>query len=385
MHQKLIVPEPFIRQLEEYLSIRLLEPIPRVLAEYAKAIHEISGGLKKPKDRQEFLQHSYLEDKNYRQAYLLYYTTSNLLKFYHPLTELDKSGFFEHRQELHVLDLGSGTGTALLGFSFWLKEFSKGNRINFTACDRSAAALTELEIFYRQLGFDHSVTTRQTDFNMPMSAPERKSDLIIGANFLNELSENARQNVFQIVRSHLADDGYVIFLEPAQIETSRTLLKFRDTALQNGWYVYAPCLTRHDCPALIRETDWCHDSRVWERPKFISILDDMIGNVKKSLKFSYVVLTRHDVHVADFLSPKRDFQNQFRVVSELFREKGRSHAFMCNDLGRNDFLRNKRDRTESNEDFNDLERYDVVQVDSFTVKKHHIQIEKDSRVTKLKD
>jgi SAM-dependent methyltransferase len=381
MHQKLIVPEAFISQLEKFFSMRLHEPVPKTLADHAKTIGEISEGLKKQDPK--FIQNPYLENRNYRDAYLLYYTTCNLLKLYHPLTELDRSGFFEKRKELRVLDLGSGTGTALLGLSFWMEKYFRSNKIHFTAWDRSAAALADLEIFYRDFGFRHSVTTRQMDLSTIPSAPEKKSDLILGANFLNELSDGARQNIFEILRMSLADDGFVIFLEPAQIEASRTLLKFRDTALQNGWFVYAPCLTHRNCPALADENDWCHHSRLWDRPKFIGIIDDMIGHVKKSLKFSYVILSRQNVHLTDFISPNRDFQNQFRVVSELFKEKGRSHAFLCNDLGRNDFLRNKRDRTESNGDFNDLQRYDLVHIEPFAVKKNHIQVEKDSKVVKI--
>ncbi len=380
MHQPLVVPDQYITQLEKYLSIRLYDPVPKTLAEFAKTIHEISEGLNKRLSK--FIQTPYLENETARRAYLLYYTTCNLLKIYYPLTELERSGFFERVESLNVLDLGAGTGTMLCGLSFWLDQFPKKTGVRFTGCDHASGTLAELELFYRQLGFNHSVAVCQANLENKSTFQE-KFDLITGANFLNELSETGRNNVLEILKNDLHEDGFAIFIEPASVEASRTLLRFRDAALHQGWFVYAPCLTHKDCPALSRENDWCHHSVKWQRPKFIEIIDGMIGNVKTSLKFSYLILSRRNAHVTDFMLPKRNFETQFRVVSELFEEKGRSRAFLCNDLGRNNFLKNKRDRSASNRDFDELERYDLVQIEPFTVKKNQMQIEKDSKISKL--
>ena len=213
MHQKLIVPDPFITQLEKHLSVKLHEPAPKSLSEYAKVIGRVSEGLKMKKRREEFLQNSYLENKNYRQAYLLYYTTCNLLKIYYPLAELEPSGFFGKHPTLRILDLGSGTGAMILGFSFWMKEFSTTHKIHFTACDQSAEAFRELATFYGEFNFDHAFEIRQTDLEKSLPFPE-KFNGIIGGNFLNELSEAARRNIFNILNENLSDDGFVIFIEP---------------------------------------------------------------------------------------------------------------------------------------------------------------------------
>jgi hypothetical protein len=157
----------------------------------------------------------------------------------------------------------------------------------------------------------------------------------------------------------------------------------RDRLIQKGWFVYAPCFTFKNCPALTDEKDWCHHDIHWDRPEFIAVIDEMIGHIRKSLKFSYLVLSRQDIHLSDFIFPKRDFTNQFRVVSDMFKEKGRRRVYLCNDLGRCECLKNKRDDSDRNEIFDELELYDVVQMNGLAKKKQIKQIQKETVVKKI--
>ena len=109
----------------------------------------------------------------------------------------------------------------------------------------------------------------------------------------------------------------------------------------------------------------------------------MVGHIRKSLKFSYLILSRRNIHLSEFIAPKRNFTNQFRVVSDLFKEKGRRRIFLCNDLGRNECLKNKRDNSEKNGAFDDLELYDIIQIDSLSEKNKVKKIEKESTVARI--
>src|SRR5579872_1481575 len=82
------------------------------IAKKAENVSRISEGL--TKSRRTFLASDYLKNKETREAYALYYMTTNILKIIQPLRELAISGFFE-KENLRVLDLGTGTGAAVWG------------------------------------------------------------------------------------------------------------------------------------------------------------------------------------------------------------------------------------------------------------------------------
>ena len=59
----------------------------------------------------------------------------------------------------------------------------------------------------------------------------------------------------------------------------------------------------------------------------------------------------------------RDDDTQLvRVVSDRFEEKGRTHARVCTENGLMDLELQKRDRSEANEAFRDVYRYDLLEL-----------------------
>lgn len=381
MSNRLHLPSTYLSALESQFDLFLLNPVPKMLRPFASTISDMSAGLKKNNRRTDFVSSAYLDDKKYCDAYLLYYTTCNLLKMVHPLGEIQKSGFFNEHSGLRVLDLGSGTGTMTLGLSFWLAEHFPSAQAHFTAWDQSALALRTFEDFYKKFGWKNKLLTLHT--NIENARPsDTLYDLIIGGNILNELTGPGEEQFTGLLQRNLLPGGFVILIEPALRISSRRLLELRDRLLQRGWFVFAPCFTNKNCPALTDPGDWCHHDIPWERPSFIAILDEMAGHIRKSLKFSYLILSRQDIHLSDFVFSKRDFTHQFRVVSDLSKEKGRRRIFLCNDLGRNECLKNKRDHSEKNKAFDALELYDIVQTERLTDKIRYKQIEKETAVTR---
>lgn len=198
--------------------------------------------------------------------------------------------------------------------------------------------------------------------------------LITMMNVLNELDEVNDGALFESLMSLLEENGALIMIEPATRSESRRLLRFRDLAVLQGATVYSPCTRQGECPALIKEDDWCHTDVAWERPKFIKAIDDIVGTLRLSLKYTYIILRKDGVTLSNTLAEK----NLYRVVSECFNEKGRVRAILCGENGRYEHIINKRDLSDSNRDFAEIKRYDVASLRGEEVRDHDIRLLKDS-------
>jgi len=125
--------------------------------------------------------------------------------------------------------------------------------------------------------------------------------------------------------------------------------------------------------------DWCHTEVHWERPGFIRELDDLVGNIHKSLKFSYLVVSKTKKRLSDTFQLQSNAKT-YRVVSELMKEKGRSKVFLCNDDGRRLFVRQKKHKSDTNNAFDDLKRYDLISIDSYEERNDFCAVLSDSNV-----
>jgi ribosomal protein RSM22 (predicted rRNA methylase) len=125
----LILPDEYTAALSERLEFDLSPAslATRIgkayIARMAEIVSHISKGL--TTNRSEFLASGYLRQKEIREAYALYYMTTNLLKTSQPLRELSLSKFFEYSSPLRILDLGTGTGAAIWGALSYFNDEEK--------------------------------------------------------------------------------------------------------------------------------------------------------------------------------------------------------------------------------------------------------------------
>lgn len=366
----LTIPSRYLGFLEKRLGFSLQSPSRRDLEPIARCVAALSERFV---HRDEVLD-IYLDDPRDRLAYLTYYTTVNLAKLFFPLGEIQFATQFFDSRPLRILDVGSGTGSALFGALLWHSE-RFDQPVEATAVDHSSAALDELRTGFAELFPESRLDVRRLDLKRD-PLPAGPFDLVFIGNVINELSDGGA-GLLPSLREVVASDGWVIALEPALLRASRGLLRFRDTATGSGWTVFAPCTRQSTCPALINDTDWCHHEMPWERPEFIRMIDDNIGLVKKSLKFSYATLSRTPRSMAAAFPSGSDV---YRVVSERFDEKGRTRFFLCGESGRHSFIRNRRDRQSSNADVDNLDRYDLVSCEGCVTRKNDVWIGKESVV-----
>ncbi len=286
----------------------------------------------------------------------------------------------EEASPLHpfrVLDLGGGPGTAVVAVLDWYarRTFQSRRPLEIVTTDRSARALATgarlAEQIVSRLSLEHVMLKpvqadleRLPDLPGPSSAvPSGPYDLIILANCLNELyrshrdSHAARVAFVRHFLGTLSDRGTFMVLEPALRPIARQLLRVRDDLLRGGaCTVYSPCLHDRDCPALVKDDDWCHEERSWTPPDWIVAVDEQLGFIKDALKFSYLLLRKDGRTIV----PREP--NVFRVVSELRPMKGDTRAWLCNETGRPEVGRLDRDRSETNAVLDEWHRGAIIRI-----------------------
>jgi SAM-dependent methyltransferase len=318
---------------------------PPELKEVGAAVKRLSHGLTRER---ELVGARYMDDPKLLGAYLLFYWPVSYAQAREALAELPTGC-------RRALDLGSGPGPVALATL-------DAEATEVTAADRSRPAL-ELA---RKLavGAGKALATRPWDPQAGKPLPEGIFDLITLGHVLNELfgaGEHAlarRAALVEEALGRLAPHGTLLIIEPALKETSRALLELRDLLVSRGYAVRAPCLFRGACPALIKESDWCHAEREWRMPKVVQELARVAGLHKEALKMSYLALAPRGEGWAQ-PPPGR----LFRIVSEPLASKGRQRFMGCGPEGRLGLALQDRHRTERTAPFFGLRRGDVVRVE----------------------
>jgi SAM-dependent methyltransferase len=244
----------------------------------------------------------YLSAAPLRRAYVHYYLPVNSEKVSRVLAELATYAALPERPR--VLDFGCGPGTAAIA------ALRRTPVADLALVDTVDEALDDAAFFCRALGVE---ARRLHD----PPAGER-FDLVLAANVLSETPAALEDLV--------ADDGYLVVVEPALREPTRRLMEARDRWTAAGFRVAAPCLRDSRCPMLEHDGLWCHEDVAWPRPAAVAEVDRRTGLAKESLKYSYLVLTRKGRTLADRGADAR-------MVSNLHREKGKAWAWLCGRSG----------------------------------------------------
>jgi predicted nicotinamide N-methyase len=312
---------------------------PHEIREVGAGVKQLSHGLTRER---ELAGAHYMDNPRLLGAYLLFYWPVSYMQSRGALSELGRPR--------SVLDLGSGPGP--LAFAAM-----DAGATSVIAADRSKPAL-ELA---KQLAIEaqESLGTREWSPEKPI--PEGKFDLITMGHVVNELYNGdlaLRAQLLEKILARIDKHGTLLVMEPALRDTTRALLKVRDVLVAQGYAVRAPCLFRGNCPALVKETDWCHADRPWKMPPLVEAIAGAAGLHKESLKMAYAAF-----------APKGDAWSTlpegryFRIVSEALEGKGRQRFMGCGPEGRVGLAMQTKHETEKNRLFFKAVRGDVIKVD----------------------
>ena len=291
---------------------------------------------------------------------------------------------------LRVLDVGAGLGATTWGLVRALAAAGQRGAVEATWLDPDSDALSlgadlAREFSEREGGrcgidvrIDLLARTVGSDSGLRGLG---RYDVILAGQVLSELDVGALQEqrvdrhaklMNDLLDRHLEAKGAVIVVEPALRDRSRHLHRVRDALVGRGWTVFAPCLHAGRCPALVEESDWCHEDLEVDLPPWLASVARSAGLRRERLTYSYLVLRKDGVSLPGSLASARGALPAsaglpLRVVSELMRSKGKSEAFLCGSLdGAGERVRATRlDRADSvsNAIWARIRRGDVLVVD----------------------
>lgn len=309
------------------------------LREVGAGVKQLSLGLTR---NRELAGAKYMDDPKLLGAYLLFYWPVSYAQARSTLSELTT-------RPRSVMDLGSGPGP----IAFAALD---AGATTVVAADRSKPALDLARALALEAG--EGIATREWSPEKPL--PDGKFDLITMGHVVNELFNGQiapRAELLERILERVNPKGSLVVIEPALRDTSRALLQVRDALVSRGYAVRAPCLFRGNCPALVKESDWCHAERAWRMPGLVEDLARTAGLHKDSLKMSYLVLAPKGEAWA---TPPAG--TLFRIVSEPLEGKGRRRFMGCGPDGRVGLAMQEKHESETNRLFFKISRGDVIRI-----------------------
>lgn len=302
-------------------------------------------------------------------ARLAFWLPRDLPKVFEATRELRLAGLLAGSQKvLRILDIGAGLGASTLGLLYALREAGSEATIEVTLVDDDAAALA---IAKELLNAFHVRVTMRAPSDSPR-AYGADFDFVVMSQVLSELDRDEADEVVratkhaafvsEVARGALSKAGTLIVVEPALRERTRHLHRVRAAILDEGLlHLFAPCLHSDACPALLLETDWCHEDRPVDLPEYLVPVAKNAGLRWEGLTFSFLVLRLEEGSAARLL-PAGTLRK--RVVSDVRKTKGKNEVSLCGDVEgdqrRLRYLRLDREATPENEAFVQARRGDLV-------------------------
>jgi ribosomal protein RSM22 (predicted rRNA methylase) len=299
--------------------------------------------------------------------------------------ELVATGALRIDGVLRVLDLGAGMGASTWGIVRALEAAGEQGTVEATWVDADRKALDVGAALARRRPQRRGVALRIEVNAGPVTALGALGafDVVVASGLLSELdvgaSEPLRVERHAALLSHVLETrtsarGSLVVVEPALRDRARHLHAVRDALVSSPSSprtVFAPCLHESPCPALGRTSDWCHDDLPIALPPWLVPVARTAGLRYEGLTLAYLVLRKDGVRLVDALVGPIG-ATRARAVSESMRTKGKREVFLCGAFlasseqtsavaaARVRTARLDRDRTESNEAWDGVERGDVL-------------------------
>lgn len=251
-------------------------------------------------------------------------------------------------EPLRVLDLGAGLGATTWGLVRALQSAGCTRPVEATWVDPDAQALEVAMAIVRARASHPARVALRARAVVQLVGPvmglgAARFDVVLCGQLLSELDVGVPDDArlarhTELLRGWLADrlvpGGALVVVEPALRDRTRHLHRVRDVLLARGAVVFAPCLHGAPCPALVRDTDWCHEDLAVNLPRWLVPVARAAGLRHEGLTFSYLVLRAGGGPWGglcdEVAAPPGGAR--LRVVSDTVRTKGKREAFLCGEF-----------------------------------------------------
>jgi hypothetical protein len=235
-----------------------------------------------------------------RAAYFSYFLPLNTIRFASVLRYGHEVGFFNGFE--HVSEFGSGPATAQ--WTSWWEGFRPPV---WQAQEESNEAR-------------HMHTEIAAQIKMPL--PDFTAKPRTGAGVLAVASYVMTET--DLPPWFLDCEG-ICLVEASTERNARKLMAYRQTLLDAGFTVWAPCTHQQACPLLVHsKRDWCHMRVHWQRPQWFLDLERRLPMKNATVTFSYL-LARRGGGAPDVSG----FREPARIIGDTLKEKGKTRQAVC--------------------------------------------------------
>jgi hypothetical protein len=258
--------------------------------------------------------------------------------------ELVATGALRGDAPLRVLDLGAGLGATTWGLARALRAAGSLRPIDATWVDSDDQALElGLSVLRARSNREGDVELKvRTRPGSAMATPGLgRFDVVLVGQVLSELDVSSEDDLRterhvdwlqSLLEDRVEEGGVLVVIEPALRDRARHLHRVRDGLAAAGLTIFAPCLHAAPCPALAKETDWCHEDLAVDLPDWLVPVARSAGLRHEGLTFSYLVLRRGGRRMVDAISGPSTGSARLRIVSDEIRSKGKREVFVCGEL-----------------------------------------------------
>lgn len=116
------------------------------------------------------------------------------------------------------------------------------------------------------------------------------------------------------------DLQHILIVEPSSGLHARSLMALRQTLVDKGFSLWAPCTHNGPCPLLVHsQKDWCHDRIHWEQPEWFSQIEHHLPIKNNTLTTSYLLASKQPTSHSVF----------GRIIGDELIEKGKTRWMFC--------------------------------------------------------
>jgi hypothetical protein len=284
------------------------------------------------------------DDQRTLIAYLNYYLPLNFLRVLRVLQMGQQVGFFA--DTTRIIDYGSGPGTAALAVREFFPEMP------LTLVEKSVRAQDMAREFL-------------PDVKMVSLLPNHiaSTETLLASYSLTETEEFPHW---------LEKFQNIILIEPSTQDDGRRLMQWRQTLIDRGYFIWAPCTHQGSCPLLNQsKTDWCHDRlifKTWSRQQKI---EQHLPFRNRTLTTSYLLASKRPFQLKDSLA---------RVVGDRLKEKGKDRQLVCRGGDREFLTWMHKLKLKSQ-----YERGDLIEIKKSTKTSNEIRLESDEDCRAIHD